>query len=703
MMFTVQCSNRNRGERCSDIELAALHGRLGLSRAPGRGALTLLAVLATMLSASTTNGQDLQTIPGESSESIDEPVIHDDIEDLGLLELEIPVVVTAARHEQKITTVPHAMSVITAEDIRRSGARSIPDALRLVPGVDVADLSFGAAAVAPRGFHGFLSRQVLVLVDGRQLFDSLFGGTLWGSWPFKLDDIERIEVIRGPGGVTWGANAVNGVINIITKDPSDQLGLTLAVGGAARGTHKEYAGYAFQEGKLRLRLSGEYEASDGFCEGGSFIRKLADDYKGGRFSVHGIYEHGPNDTLTFSAGTALLDGGYAPPPMAGLGTRRNPGTQASFLMGRWTHKRSADNTFEVTGYVNDFQASQGMSAIDYRYQQLALQFTHTYAPAEYHRLTWGVDSRVDLLDATNSDPFLLSKGFVSTAVIGLYLQDQWTFAPKWSLDLGARLDYEFYGGFHPSARAALSYEFNENSMMYGAVSRAFQMPPAGLRFLRFPLLNGLASAKGERDADVEALVAYELGYRGRFHDRLETNFNFFWHEYDDITTISPRLGPPGLIRMDLDNRAQASMYGAELDARYAVTNDLTLLGNYTYQQLDWSSSAAFHEKDAISPPKHKFMLGARYSPTEDFHLSSHLYFVDAVEAPNPVNPFVPRQVDPYFRLDLRGEYEFRKDQASIAVGVRNLLDANHYEGGTLFLNDAEVPRMIYAEFRLAIK
>ncbi|MFQ5495756.1 MAG: TonB-dependent receptor plug domain-containing protein, partial [Phycisphaerae bacterium] len=135
--------------------------------------------------------------------------------------MEVQVVVTASRREQKLGSVPYAMSVITADDIRRSGARSIPDALRLVPGVDVADLSFGNAAVSSRGFHGFIANLTLVLVDGRQIYDSVFGGTLWGAWPFQLEDIERIEVIRGPGGVTWGANAVNGVINIITKDPAD--------------------------------------------------------------------------------------------------------------------------------------------------------------------------------------------------------------------------------------------------------------------------------------------------------------------------------------------------------------------------------------------------------------------------------------------------------------------------------------------------
>ncbi len=647
--------------------------------------------------------QEGEPRPDEAPLSAETLASGDEAEDIGLLELEIPIVVTAARREQKITTVSHAMSVITAEDIRLSGARSVPDALRLVPGMDVADLAYGVAAVSPRGHNSLLSRGHLVLVDGRQVFDSLFGGTLWGSWPFQLEDIERIEVIRGPGGVTWGANAADGVINIITKDPADQLGLTLTAGGGSRGHYKTHIGYAFTDGDLRMRVSGEYEASDGFRKGGSILRNLDDEYKGGRMSLHAIYDWGPKDTLTVSAGSGLVDGGYPPPPLAGIGVRRNSGSQASYLFGKWSHEVTDDNRWELTGYVNDFQISPGIRAIDYRYQQLALQFGHTFAPADKHTLSWGIDSRADLLDTSNSDPFMLTESFVSTAIVGLYLQDQWRFAPKWTLDLGARIDYEFYGGFQPSARAALSYALTDDSAIYCAVSRAFQMPPAAQRHLNIPLLNGLARVRADRDMRAMTMVAYEFGYRGRLFDRIDTTFNFYWHEHDRFTPLIPGLGPPGLMTFTTDDRASASLYGVELDARYQVNKQFMLLGNYTVQWLDWQSSRPLHETDAFSPPKHKAMLGARYSPTDDLHLSSHLYYVDFLKAPNPANPFVPRRIDPYLRLDLRAEYELWNDQASIAVGVRNLLDTNHFEGTTMFLNDAEVPRMVFAEFRLTLE
>ncbi len=641
------------------------------------------------------------TAPAESMAAAGE---QKEMTDIDLFTLEVPMVVTASRHEQKASSVPYALTVITAEDIRRSGARSVPDALRLAAGMDVAETSFGSAAVGPRGMYGFLARDTLVLVDGRQVFDSLFGGTLWGSWPFQLEDIERIEVIRGSGGVTWGANAVTGVINIISKDPRDQLGLTTTGGGGSRGTQKEHVGYAFQEGKLRLRVSGEYEGSDGFNKGGSFLQKPGDDYKSGRSSVYGVYDAGPKDKLTFSGGSGLLDGGYQHGPFIGLEGTQNPNSQASFALGRWEHQIAEDNRFQLNGFVNDFYGSLGWPAAQYRYQQLALQLNHTFKPADAHTVSWGVDTRTDLADGGFSDPYLMSRDFVSSETIGLYAQDDWRFAPRWSLNLGGRIDYESYGGFEPSARAALSYDLTDTSMLYGAVSRAYHMPPVGERFLNEPLAWGLASVVGDREFDSQTLIAYELGYRASFFDRLNTNLNLYWHETENIASLRPGLGPPGLVRVDIAGMGEASYYGVEWDGKYRVSKTLTLLGNYTLQFMDYRASLPYtFATDLIRPPRHKFMLGACYSPLEDLHLSSYLYYVDATLTPNPGNPLVPLHADTNFRLDLRAEYEFWKKQASVAVGVRNLLEPSHYEGGTLFFNNLEVPRMVYAEMRFVFK
>ncbi len=628
-------------------------------------------------------------------------LVLDDESDLELLDLDVPVVVTAARHEQSYSTIPYAISVITAEDIRRAGATSVTDALRLVPGLDVADLSFTNAAVSPRGFHGLLARQMLVLVDGRQLFDSFFGGTLWGSWPFQVQDIERIEVIRSPG-VTWGANAVNGVINIITRDPEDQAGLTFETLAGSRGYHQTYLGYGFADEKLRLRVSGSYDASNGFHRGGNWLLNLNDYHKRGRVSLFAIYDHTPDDRFTFSLGSAIMDGGFPQSPMGGL--RGAPArSQANYFLARWHHHVEPGNRTDVTFYVNDFSILPAIRSADWRYQQLALQFAHTFHPADDHTVVWGIDTRADLVDATNADPSMLADEYVTTGIVGAYIQDDWRFAPKWLVSLGGRIDYDTYGGVQPSGRAALAWMPTDTQTFFAAVSRAFQMPPGALRFMRTPFAYGLVLARSDRQIDPQRLVSWEAGYHARFLDNtLELNVNTFLNYYRDLTTISPRLGVGAPIIMYEDNRAEARHYGVELDARYRPTRKLTLLGHYTYQQLDWRSSAPVHDKDMMTPPRHKFMVGVRYSPCKRWHFSSHLYWVDDVEAPNPWNPFGARAIDAYFRLDLLAEHEFLNGKGSIAVGVRNLLDNHHPEGGTLFLNDAEVPRMIFAQLKLRI-
>ncbi len=635
---------------------------------------------------------------GPSSRAVTAPT-----DDIALLELEVPTVLGITRTEQKLEAVPAAVSVVTADDIRWAGARSIGDALRLVPGMDVTELSYANFGASPRGFQGLFSDQVLVLVDGRQIFDAMFNGTFWGQWPFQLEDIERIEVIRGPGGVSWGPNTLNGVINIVTKDPRDQRGLTVTGGGGSRGTNKEHLGYGFSDGKLRLRVSGEYEGSDGFREGGFWLRKLDDDYKAGRMGIHAIYEASPEDTLLLSAGSGITDGGIPPSPMCIFDKAKNPGSQAEFVLGKWTHRTDSVTRHEITGYVNDFWLCAGAAAIEYRYQQFALQYSAVLERGNGHTISWGLDSRADRTDGRLADPFVLDKNVVGSGLLGLYLQDEWRFAPQWSLHVGGRMDYEFYGGFQPSGRVALSREILENHFVYAAAARAYQMLPAGLRFVDLPVVGGLVRTTCDRDVGAQTLVAYEAGYRGRFLHGLQTDANVFWHEYADQVTVSPEPGPPGVLQKRLARHGDGSLYGFELEARYPVTPRLVLVGNYTFQYLDWRGDVPFTDQELLTPPRHKFMLGARYSVTDDLRLSAHAYYVDAVRAPNPMNPFGSLGIDPYIRLDLRAEYEFWKKQASVAVGVRNLLDPDHYEGACSFLNTAAVPRMVYAEMRVTIK
>jgi len=630
------------------------------------------------------------------------------LEDIDMLNMDVETVVTGIRMKQDVKDMPYAVSVITAEEIWRSGARSIPDALRLVPGVDVANLSYGFDTVGVRGFYATQSSQSLVLVDGRQVYDSLLGGTYWGIWPFQLEDIDRIEVIRGPAGVTWGANATNGVINIVTKDPADQQGLTSVNRAGSRGMNREHLGYGFTDGKLRMRVSGEQEGCDGFTEGGFILRRLDDDYQAGRFGLYGIYEKSKNDTITFSGGSSAVDGAYPPSIGHGLFGLMNPGGQANYLFTRWDHKVSKDNSYAVTGYVNDFHHNLGGEAYDYRYQQLALQFNNTLRPAENHTLIWGIDTREDLADGTNADPHFLLQDRINSFTGGAYIEDNWQFAPKWALNLGGRVDYESYTGVQPSARASLSYQPDSKSMAFAAISRAFRAPTTGIRNIDMPVLNGLMTMQADRDISAMTEIAYEVGYRRQYFNRLDTAINLYWHECADAGGFVTKLGlPQRLLLTNFQRAGDYSLYGTEVEAKYAVTKKLTLLANYTFQIMDWRVKGEASDYSlalsGLTPPKHKFMIGPRYDLTKDLHLSSQLWYVDAVRSPLPTNPFASKGIPSYFRWDIRAEYEFWKKQAAFAVGVTNLTDPDHLEGRDKFYTDAEVPRMIYAEFRVTFK
>jgi iron complex outermembrane recepter protein len=634
---------------------------------------------------------------------------EDVVEDIDLLEMKVDTVVTGMRRNQDVKDMPYSVSVITAEDLRQAGISNVPDAFRLVCGVDVASVLYGWETVAPRGFYGSRVDQNLVLIDGRHMYEPVVGGTPWSSWPLQIEDIERIEVIRGSGGVTWGSSATNGVINVVTKDPADQLGVTTRARGGSRGYNEEYVGGAVTDGKLRMRVSGGYEGSDGFLEGPGFLNKLwgrqDNEYKGGSFALKGVYDQSARDSITFGAGSHAMDGLYSISPFMRM-AKSNPNSQANYAQVGWHHDIAKDNSFQLNGYFHDFFQDTGMETIKYRFQQFGLDFSNTFKPADNHTLTWGIDSRADYTDAAASEPQFLSKQFVGNGVIGTYVQDEWKFAPKWVLELGGRIDYDFYGGFQPSARTSLGYKPTEQSMIYGAVSRAYLMPPAAGRFADFTMMNKTNHMHAISGMGATTAMEYEIGYRNKFLDnKIETNCAVYWHEYyDAIGTETIYHLPPKMIDMPVTNIGSYSIYGFESEAKYKITKKLSMIGNYTFQEPDWRSPVRFTSAmDLNTPPKHKFMIGPRYDLTDKIHLSGQLFYVSKVKAPNPTFPIFQKHIDEYFRLDLRAEYEFIKNRAWFAVGVQNLLDPAHFEGTSSMESEAQVPRMVYLEVKMTFK
>lgn len=625
------------------------------------------------------------------------------VDDVDLFELELPEVVFAAgRREQEVETLPYSISVITAEEIRRAGALTVADAIRLAPGTNVAQYSGNSASVSIRGFQGLLSKQLLVLVDGRQIFDPFFGGTLWGIWPFQIEDIERIEIIRGPAGLTWGPNAVNGVINIITKSPVDQPAFVFRAGAGTQGWSRNYFSYSFNDEKLSFRISGEYERSDGHVRGGTEISPIDDNYQTGKMNLKGSYIFNEQDSLEFAAGSSVLDGGIPGAPL--LGDQQQGRGQANFLQLSWHRAIEEDNNLTLTTYVNDSHVVWGVRAFDMRYQQVALQLTHTFKPNDDHTITWGIDTRYDYTDGSGGEPRFVNRNYVSSGMVGIYLQDQWWLDDHWLLNAGARIDYGTHSGFEPSARVGVGYHWSNDHSVFVAASRAVHVPAAAYNYGDLSLLGGLGVLRSNSLLDSQPVMAYEIGYNGTLLDeRLSLSASWFWHEYRRIFPLNVRLFDPAPYSQVVDNTASVSMYGAELEADFELSEDWRILGHYTYQQMDWhSDDSTPRHGDIDSAPRHQFMVGLQHHLTDDLHLSAHWYFVDDLDVPNPHNPFSSKSIRELHRLDLTAEYEFWEDRAAITVGVKNLLDNHHSEAGSITVNDTEVPRMIFGEIRLSL-
>lgn len=630
------------------------------------------------------------------------PPIEEEMDDVLLFELEVDeVVFSASRRQQTVESLPYAITVITADDIQNAGALTVTDALRLVAGSNVAQLSAINPAISLRGFSGILARDLLVLVDGRQIFDGLYGGTVWGAWPFQIEDIDRIEVIRGPAGLTWGPNAVNGVINIITKAPSDEPQLVLRSGAGTQGWSRNYLGYSFADQRLSFRISGEYERGDGHVRGGNALFPIDDDYKTGRINFKGSFQINEQDTLRFSGGSAVINGGYLANTV--FGKAEVGRSRANYMQLAWERRPDPDEQITLTLYVNDFGLIYAIDLSNYAYDQVGLSLTHTFKAASEHTLTWGIDSRLDYFDS-GSTPNFVRKPYVLSGVIGAFIQDEWRFAEQWILNAGLRLDYDTYAGFEPSARVGITHFINEQHSLFAAVSRAVHMPPAPYNFVHVPAFGGLFGLRSKTLLENQPIMAYELGYRGKYLDeKLDLTANLFWHELQDITALNPKPFAPFLMTGVIDNTGSASVYGLEVESEYRPETDWRLLANYTYQQMDWHpDSTTPQNHEILTTPRHQFMVGVQHDLTDDLHVSTHWYFVDDVDAPTTLNLLTGKAISDYHRLDITARYEFWEDRAQFSVGVKNLLDNHHPEGSSQFMNESEVPRKIFAELRLSL-
>jgi iron complex outermembrane recepter protein len=467
--------------------------------------------------------------------------LPDKLRDLSVEELTRIEVTSASKRAEPLSAAPTALFVITGDDIRRSGYTSLAEALRLAPNLDVQRITAREYAITARGFGGYeTARHLLVLIDGRSIYSTLFSGVFWELRDLPLDDIDRIEVISGPGGTLYGLNAVNGVINIITKEAPDTQGfLARATAGADERTALlRYGGKLGESGAFRAYVNAhdrdDFDAPRrNFDDGGEGVRAgFRTDWGGGadRFTFSGdIFD---NDSNRFAGNGE--DGGN--------------------LMARWTRSTGNATSFQVQAYYDTYKrrfigVSDKLETID-----LEAQANWT---AGRHNIVAGIGARTTKDEFVNTiNIFQLDPVERRLWLGNMFVQDRFALTDRLSLIAGLKLEKTSFTDIEVLPNLRLAYQPNDRTLFWSAVSRAVRTPSRIDRDLTAPgiLLAGTFSS--------EKLTAIEAGYRGQPTESLSLSVSLFYNFYDGIRTTEPASSTM-LLPVRLENGLKGETFGIE--------------------------------------------------------------------------------------------------------------------------------------------
>ncbi len=478
--------------------------------------------------------------------------------DLSIQELMNIEVTSVSKKAQKLSEAPAAIFVITNEDIRRSGARNVPEALRLAPGVDVAAIGGGRYAVSIRGFTGRFSNKLLVLIDGRSIYTPIFSGVVWEAQGPVLEDIERIEIIRGPGAAIWGANAVNGVINIITKHATDTQGILASTGTGTEdrdfatlryGNHVSANTSYRIYGKTEARGESDDAAGNPGNDGSHSSRagfRVDNEQDDGHLSVQG-------EAFNFAAGDRIFFPHFTSPYDSTLrdSQQRNSGGD---LLGRWDKTLSATQDVSLQTYF-DFStfAIENFSA--FQVKVVDFEFEHRIRAGDRNDVTWGLSYRSMGYRADGTETNSFDPTSRDLRVAGGFAQDEIRLTPEaLRLTFGVKAEHDTYSGTQFMPDMSLLWNVDATNQIWTAVSRAVRTPSVAERDATYST-NGVTPPSSSSPLPVafvavptgfgtERLIAFEIGYRSEIADNLSLDLTSFVHHYRGLSAYEVT-GTPG--------------------------------------------------------------------------------------------------------------------------------------------------------------
>ncbi len=594
----------------------------------------------------------------------------DELIELSLEDLANLTISSVSKKPESLSDAAASVFVITAEDIRRSGATSLPEVLRLAPNLLVARVDAANYAISARGFNATTANKLQVLIDGRIAYTPLFSGVFWDAQDVLLEDVERIEVISGPNTTIWGSNAVNGVINVITRAAADTQGTLLAAGAGnlERGATLRYGGALQSGGHYRVygkgfrveesqRESGG-EAGDGWHKGQAGFR--VDTPLNGSLTLQGdAYEGRLNRQAEDRDEIRGLN-----------------------LLSRWRHELGDDATLELQAYYDRTERDipgQFAETLDI----LDLELQHNFRLGERQTIVWGLGHRSAWDDVTNSAllAFLPAKKRLRWS--NLFLQDEISLRPNLQLTLGGRLEHNSYTGLEFMPNARLAWSITPQDLLWTSVARAVRTPSRLDRdfFVFVPSL----PLVGGPDFESETADSLELGYRGSRSGRFNYSLTAFYHDYADLRALEP-VGDGTFV---LGNGIEAQIYGLEAWGDFQATERWRLSAGVLLRRDDLDLAPGSIETSQGNDPSNQWLLRSSLNlgPAHEFDLTLR----HVGELPDP-------QVPAYTALDLRLGWK-PTPNAELSLSAWNLLDSAHGEFGEA-TSRSEVERSLYLELLL---
>ena len=602
-------------------------------------------------------------------------------------------VTSVSRKPEKLSQVASAIQVITNEEIHRSGATNIPEALRLAPNLQVAQVGAHQWAITARGFNSTTANKLLVLIDGRSIYTPLFSGVFWEIQDVLLEDVDRIEVISGPGGAVWGANAVNGVINIITKSSKDTQGLYAEAGGGS--TLNDFAGARYG-GKFGSHTT--YKAYGKYFDGDNELYSngdnVTDSWRMGRGGIRIDAQTSKRDNLTVSADAY---GGNMNSPVGGTSL-----ASGGNLTSRWSHTVSATSDMSLQFYYDRTQLSNPEPAGPFSpagtlkdgLDTYDLDFEHRFAAGDRNHLVWGLGYRFTKDMVVNSRPLGFFPAHLDHSLVSGFVQDEITLAPDVFFTLGTKLEHNDYTGYEVEPTARLRWSFTPKQMVWAAVSRAVRTPSRIERDVKepaqFPVI-----LQGSSDFESETLVAYELGYRAEIGTKVSASVSAFYNDYGDLRSVS--FTPATIIPLFFANNLEGETHGIEFSATYQPLPWWSLRAGFDVLKeslhVKPGESDINHALNETADPERQFSLHSSFNLPKRIELDAGLRWVDTVYNNNGG---VLATVPSYMDMDVRLGWHATKRMELSIVG-QNLLHAHHPEFGVPDSTREAIRRAVYGK------